>query len=53
VKQETKLPFILECIQRTEPQVIIFCENIKEVDDIHEYLLLKGIKTTGIHSEKN
>ena len=29
------------CAQKTPPPVLIFCENKGDVDDIHEYLLLK------------
>ena len=35
--------YLLECLQKTAPPVLIFAENKKDVDDIHEYLLLKGI----------
>jgi superfamily II DNA helicase RecQ len=35
--------YLLECLQKTSPPAIIFCENKADVDDIHEYLLLKGV----------
>ena len=41
VKQEAKIVYLLECLQKTPPPVLIFCENKADVDDIHEYLLLK------------
>jgi hypothetical protein len=41
VKQEAKIVYLLECLQKTAPPVLIFCENKADVDDIHEYLLLK------------
>ncbi|GJR62178.1 DEAD-box ATP-dependent RNA helicase 35, partial [Tanacetum coccineum] len=44
VKQEVKLVYLLECLQKTSPPVLVFCENKADVDDIHEYLLLKGCK---------
>ena len=36
VKQEAKIVYLLECLQKTAPPVIIFCENKTDVDDIHE-----------------
>ncbi|KAF8821695.1 DEAD (Asp-Glu-Ala-Asp) box polypeptide 41 family protein [Cardiosporidium cionae] len=49
VKQEAKLPYVLQCLQKTIPPVLIFCENKKDVDDVHEYLLLKGVDACAIH----
>jgi ATP-dependent RNA helicase DDX41 len=43
----------LECLKKTDPPVLIFCENKVDVDDIHEYLLLKGIDTAGLHGGKS
>ncbi len=34
------------------PQVLIFSEKKAEVDDIHEYLLLKGVGAVSIHGGK-
>ncbi|KAI5342903.1 hypothetical protein L3X38_010779 [Prunus dulcis] len=42
VKQEAKFVYLLECLQKTAPPVIIFCENIADVDDIHIYLLKRS-----------
>ena len=53
VKEETKLMYILECLLKTKPKAIIFCENINDVDDIQEYLLLKGINAVGLHGDKS
>ncbi|OII72314.1 DEAD DEAH box helicase family protein [Cryptosporidium andersoni] len=50
VRQECRLPHILQSLQKTAPRVLIFCENKKDVDEIHEYLLLKGVKAAAIHS---
>lgn len=41
VKEEDKLVFLKECLQKTAPPVLIFAENKKDVDSIHEYLLIK------------
>jgi len=52
VKQEEKLVHLLECLQKTAPPVLIFCENKADVDDIHEYLLLKGVEAVAVHGSK-
>lgn len=75
VKQEAKIVYLLECLQKTAPpvsqhlallhialdvclpsaqivQVLIFSEKKAEVDDIHEYLLLKGVEAVSIHGGK-
>ncbi|KAJ3413297.1 hypothetical protein HDV05_008214 [Chytridiales sp. JEL 0842] len=52
VKQEAKIVYLLECLQKTPPPTIIFAENKNDVDDIYEYLLLKGIDTVAIHGGK-
>merc|ERR1719231_240441 len=49
VKQEAKLLYLLQCLQKTPPPVLIFCENKSDVDDVHEYLLLKGVEAVAIH----
>lgn len=41
--------YLLECLQKTGPPVLVFCENKADVDDIHEYLLLKGVEAVAIH----
>jgi ATP-dependent RNA helicase DDX41 len=43
VKKEAKIVYLLECLQKTAPPVIIFCERKNDVDEIHEYLLIKGV----------
>ena len=42
VKPEAKVVYLLECLQKTPPPVMVFSEKKADVDDIHEYLLLKG-----------
>jgi len=32
---------------------LIFAENKKDVDEIHEYLLIKGAKAVAIHGSKD
>ncbi|KZP29981.1 DEAD-domain-containing protein, partial [Athelia psychrophila] len=53
VKQEAKMVYLLECLQKTPPPVLIFSENKNEVDDIQEYLLLKGVEAVAIHGSKS
>ncbi|KAL3738912.1 hypothetical protein ACJRO7_020314 [Eucalyptus globulus] len=53
VKQEAKIVYLLECLQKTPPPVLIFCENKADMDDIHEYLLLKGVEAVAIHGGKD
>ena len=52
VKQEAKIVYLLECLQKTPPPVLIFCENKADVDDIHEYLLLKGVEAVAFIGAK-
>ena len=53
VKQESKMVYLLECLQKTPPPVLVFAENKNDVDDIYEYLLLKGIDVVAIHGGKD
>ncbi|KAL4231239.1 DEAD (Asp-Glu-Ala-Asp) box polypeptide 41 [Mactra antiquata] len=53
VKQEAKIVYILECLQKTAPPVLIFAEKKQDVDAIHEYLLLKGVEAVAIHGGKD
>jgi ATP-dependent RNA helicase DDX41 len=49
VKQEAKIVYLLECLQKTPPPVLIFCENKSDVDNIHEYLMIKDIDAVSTH----
>lgn len=53
VKQEAKIVYILDCLQRTTPPVLIFAEKKQDVDAIHEYLLLKGVEAVATHGGKD
>ncbi|CAB3367540.1 Hypothetical predicted protein [Cloeon dipterum] len=53
VKQEAKVVYLLECLQKTTPPVLIFAEKKQDVDAIHEYLLLKGVEAVAIHGGKD
>eukprot|EP00730_Choanoeca_flexa_P008536 TRINITY_DN1249_c0_g1_i1.p1 TRINITY_DN1249_c0_g1~~TRINITY_DN1249_c0_g1_i1.p1 ORF type:complete len:611 (+),score=174.19 TRINITY_DN1249_c0_g1_i1:99-1931(+) len=53
VKPEARIVYLLECLQKTPPPVMIFSEKKSDVDDIHEYLLLKGVQAAAIHGGKD
>ena len=53
IKPEARIVYLLECLQKTAPPVLIFCENKRDVDDIYEYLLLKGVEVVSIHGDKD
>ena len=52
VKKENRLVYLLEALQKTAPPVLVFASNQSDVDEIHEYLLLKGVEAVGIHGGK-
>ena len=53
VQDDSKMVALLPTLQKTAPPVIIFAENKRDVDDINEYLLLKGVAATSIHGDKS
>lgn len=53
VKQEMRILYLLNCLQKTAPPVLIFAENKRDVDDIQEYLLLKGVAAVSVHGDKS
>lgn len=53
VQQEAKIVYLLDCLKKTPPPVLIFSEKKKDVDAIHEYLLLKGVEAVAIHGNKD
>ncbi|KDD72856.1 hypothetical protein H632_c2809p0, partial [Helicosporidium sp. ATCC 50920] len=53
VKEEAKLPAVLDALQKTAPPVLIFAENKRDVDRVHEYLLLKGVEAVATHGSKD
>merc|ERR1719440_788933 len=53
VKLEARIVYLLECLQKTAPPVVVFCERKGDVDDVHEYLLLKGVEAVSIHGGKD
>ena len=53
VKLEARIVYLLECLQKTAPPVVVFCERKGDVDDVHENLLLKGVEAVSIHGGKD
>tara|TARA_A100001037_G_C15129949_1_gene628191 strand:- start:621 stop:1088 length:468 start_codon:yes stop_codon:yes gene_type:complete len=53
VEDGDKLTHILKSLTKSAPPVIIFCENKRDVDRVHEYLLLKGVDAVSIHGGKD
>lgn len=52
IKEELRLLNIIETLKKSPPPVLIFCESKNDVDQIHEYLLLKGLNVCAIHGDK-
>ncbi|KAE9419280.1 hypothetical protein Angca_009551 [Angiostrongylus cantonensis] len=52
VRTEDKLTRVLDCLQKTPPKVLIFAEKKVDVDNIYEYLLVKGVEVASIHGGK-
>eukprot|EP00111_Clytia_hemisphaerica_P018377 TCONS_00054335-protein len=53
VRMDEKIVYLLECLQKTGPPVLIFAEKKSDVDDIHEYLLLKSVEAVAVHGDKD
>eukprot|EP00878_Enallax_costatus_P001578 GHUV01001729.1.p1 GENE.GHUV01001729.1~~GHUV01001729.1.p1 ORF type:complete len:664 (+),score=253.11 GHUV01001729.1:309-2300(+) len=53
VKEEDKLAYLLDCLQKTAPPVLIFAENKRDVDAIHEFLLVQGVDVVAVHGDKD
>ena len=49
VKEEAKLPYLVECLQKTAPPVLIFCQHKQTVDAVNVHLLEKGVHSVCIH----
>jgi ATP-dependent RNA helicase DDX41 len=53
VKPEQRVLYMLECLKKTAPPTVVFASNQGDVDDIHEYLLLKGVPAAAVHGKKS
>jgi ATP-dependent RNA helicase DDX41 len=49
VKPEARALQLLSSLQKTAPPVLVFAENKRDVEDVAEYLLLKGVSAVAIH----
>jgi ATP-dependent RNA helicase DDX41 len=52
VKAEAKHMHLLSVLGKTAPPVLVFAENKRDVDEVHEYLLLKGVGAVSVHGDK-
>ncbi|CAI0462415.1 unnamed protein product [Linum tenue] len=52
VKQEAKIVYLLECLQKTPPPVVVFCDNNAAVCKVHEYLLVKGVDAVSFYGKE-
>ncbi|WPT13611.1 DEAD-box ATP-dependent RNA helicase 35 [Picochlorum sp. SENEW3] len=53
VKSSERLVAILDALQKTPPPVLIFAEGKRDVDTIHEFLLVKGVEAVAVHGSKD
>mmetsp|Transcript_9432 Transcript_9432/g.18706 ORF Transcript_9432/g.18706 Transcript_9432/m.18706 type:complete len:799 (-) Transcript_9432:63-2459(-) len=53
MRDEARIPHLLNTLGKTPPPVVIFTQNKKDVDDIYEYLLLKSVEAVAIHGDKS
>eukprot|EP01060_Flectonema_neradi_P006828 TRINITY_DN14681_c0_g1_i1.p1 TRINITY_DN14681_c0_g1~~TRINITY_DN14681_c0_g1_i1.p1 ORF type:complete len:611 (+),score=114.03 TRINITY_DN14681_c0_g1_i1:58-1833(+) len=52
VSKEDKPLYLLDCLQKTSPPVLIFAMSKQDVDYIQEYLLVKCVEAVAIHGDK-
>jgi ATP-dependent RNA helicase DDX41 len=53
VHPEERMVSILRTLQKTAPPCLIFCDNKNDVEDVQEYLLLKGVEAVSNHGGKS
>ncbi|KAK2962312.1 putative DEAD-box ATP-dependent RNA helicase 35 [Blattamonas nauphoetae] len=53
VKEDAKMVYLLQALEKTGPPVLIFCENKIDVDRVNEYLLIKGVRAVSMHGGKD
>ena len=49
VKEDQRFVALLDALAKTGPPVLVFASRASDVDDVEEYLLLKGVRAVGIH----
>lgn len=52
VKKTDRIRQLIESLKKSPPPALIFAHNKDDVDEIHEYLLLKGVRAASIHGGK-
>jgi ATP-dependent RNA helicase DDX41 len=52
VRPEARILYLLECLQKTPPPVLIFAEKKADVDTMYEFLLSRGVEAVSIHGSK-
>jgi ATP-dependent RNA helicase DDX41 len=52
VKVEERMRELTTALAKTAPPALIFAENKRDVDEVHEYLLLKGVLAASVHGDK-
>jgi ATP-dependent RNA helicase DDX41 len=53
VHPEERMVSLLRTLQKTAPPCLIFCDNKNDVEDVQEYLLLKGVEAVSNHGGKS
>lgn len=53
VRQDARISRLLDVLQKTPPPTLIFSENKSDVDEIHEYLLTKGVGAVSVHGGRD
>eukprot|EP00178_Gracilaria_changii_P024253 TRINITY_DN730_c0_g3_i4.p1 TRINITY_DN730_c0_g3~~TRINITY_DN730_c0_g3_i4.p1 ORF type:complete len:626 (-),score=95.38 TRINITY_DN730_c0_g3_i4:834-2711(-) len=53
VRPDARISRLLDTLQKTPPPTLIFCESKNDVDEIHEYLLVKGVGAVSIHGGRD
>ena len=53
VEVQHQMTYLLECLQKTAPPVIVFSKHSNEVDKIVEYFMIKGVSAVSIHGSKD
>ena len=52
VKAEERMRELITALGKTAPPTLVFAENKRDVDEVHEYLLLKGVRACSVHGDK-
>lgn len=53
VRQDARISRLLDVLQKTAPPVLIFARGKADVDEVHEYLLDKGVAAVSVHGGRD